>query len=109
MCTGSVEIAEVGRKVGALRAGGKQERDSNGLASFVGALVQMNGENCQIITDAIGLSVGDERRRSGRAIPLGDGHATGECYTFDQGEDFAHDCVSAQSSKELTLFHAPWK
>src|ERR1700761_4916528 len=106
VCTGFVEIAEVGGEGGALPTGGKTDGHSDGFAPLICRLFQMTGEHCQIVTDASGWSGGDGRRGPGRTIRLCGGHATGECHTFDQREGFAHDRVSGQSSEELTLFHA---
>src|ERR1700735_3527279 len=106
VCTGSVEIGEVGGKVGALRTGGKNDGDSDRFAPFICGLFQMARKNCQIAPYAIGLSGGDGLRGPGGTIRLCGGHATGEryiserytCeryigerYTGDEREGFAHE------------------
>src|SRR5580698_3928315 len=96
VCTGSVEIGEVGGKVGALRTGGKNDGDSDGVAPLICGLFQMTGENRQIVTDGNGWSGGDGRRCPGGTIRLCGGHATGERYvseryTGDEREGFAHE------------------
>src|SRR5580698_4519806 len=101
VCTGSVEIGEVGGKVGALRTGGKNDGDSDGVAPLICGLFQMARKNCQIAQYAIGFSGGDGLRGPGGTIRLCGGHAPGERYiseryigeryTGDEREGFAHE------------------